>query len=475
MKRLSAVWWLHVAGVAASLGAQPEGSLAAARAGAAADEAPAVAPDDLIETWGEVAADEADVSQAELGEAERAAFRRGLEAGLRGSVSAEWRRLAPDVERFALARRSRYWRALEDGNLAASRRLFAGLAATAGVKKTPGGFSCQVLREGGGPTPKSGDTVVVHYVGRFVNGADFDEYGPGEVILVAHRVRPALFEGMQAVGVGGKLRLYVPPTVPGAAESRPGVPRGAATIYDVEILGVHPTAAGDLANSRLPAAPEPEPEPPSGASPERISEAWGGLTAGKLGLAARSLGESERAVFLRGLMRAVTASRPIAIAAATRGSVREFVAERKHAAQQAIRRRRAADAEAFFARLATNPAVRAQADGLRYEMLDPGHGRAPRRGEIAIVDYTGRLLDGTIFDQTYNEPLHVEVGSVIEGLNEGLQKIGRGGRIRLYVPPSLGYGEEDKSGVVTRIPGGSLLIYELELHGMESSPGTVEK
>jgi FKBP-type peptidyl-prolyl cis-trans isomerase len=100
---------------------------------------------------------------------------------------------------------------------------------------------------------------------------------------------------------------------------------------------------------------------------------------------------------------------------------------------------------------------------VRYEILKTGGEVKPKVGQIVRVDYTGRLLDGTIFDQTYNEPLYIEVGSVIPGLNEGFQLIGKGGRIRLYVPPSIGYGDEDMSGVVSRIPASSLLIYEIEL------------
>lgn len=80
-----------------------------------------------------------------------------------------------------------------------------------------------------------------------------------------------------------------------------------------------------------------------------------------------------------------------------------------------------------------------------------------------VVDYSGRLINGSVFDQTYNEPLHIEVGSVIPGWNEGIQKINRGGKLKLYIPPDLGYGNEDHSGVVAPIPANSTLIYEIEL------------
>ena len=80
-----------------------------------------------------------------------------------------------------------------------------------------------------------------------------------------------------------------------------------------------------------------------------------------------------------------------------------------------------------------------------------------------LVEYTGRLIDGKVFDRTDNEPLHIEVGSAIPGWNEGIQKVGKGGRLKLYIPPALGYGDEDSSGVISSIPANSVLIYDIRL------------
>jgi FKBP-type peptidyl-prolyl cis-trans isomerase len=139
-----------------------------------------------------------------------------------------------------------------------------------------------------------------------------------------------------------------------------------------------------------------------------------------------------------------------------------------------VRQKRIAAMNEIFAELKKNPQIVESPDGLRYQILQPGAGPKPKPGQIVVVDYTGRLIDGTIFDKTYNEPLHVEIGSVIPGLNEGLQKIGKGGRITLYVPPSIGYGDENVSGVVSRIPASSLLIYEIELLDVENQPAGQE-
>ena len=125
---------------------------------------------------------------------------------------------------------------------------------------------------------------------------------------------------------------------------------------------------------------------------------------------------------------------------------------------------------ALFEELKKNPQVVTLPDGLRYEIVAPGKGTYPRPGQIVLVDHTARLLDGTIFDRTDNEPLHIEVGSVIPGWNEGIQKVNKGGRIRLFLPPSLAYGEENASGVISSIPGGSAVIYEINLLEIEDAP-----
>jgi FKBP-type peptidyl-prolyl cis-trans isomerase len=91
--------------------------------------------------------------------------------------------------------------------------------------------------------------------------------------------------------------------------------------------------------------------------------------------------------------------------------------------------------------------------------LKQGDGTFPKGGDTVLVNYAGRLIDGSVFDKTMGDPLRVKVGSVITGWSEGVQKIGKGGKIRLYIPPALGYGEESVSG----IPSGSALIYEIEL------------
>jgi len=119
------------------------------------------------------------------------------------------------------------------------------------------------------------------------------------------------------------------------------------------------------------------------------------------------------------------------------------------------------EAAAFFTKLKDNKNVVELKDGLRYEIVRPGTGAFPVATDHVKVNYTGTLINGTVFDSSVQrgQPAEFGLGDVIAGWTEGLQKIAKGGRIKLYVPPDLAYGDEGRSG----IPPGSALIFDIEL------------
>jgi FKBP-type peptidyl-prolyl cis-trans isomerase FklB len=145
--------------------------------------------------------------------------------------------------------------------------------------------------------------------------------------------------------------------------------------------------------------------------------------------------------------------------------------------ESAIARNQAA-AKDFLAHNAHEKGVVTRTSGLQYKVLVPGDRKAPpivATDEVA-VQYRGTLLDGTEFDSTYSRPgpMTFVVNGVIPGWQEALVLMKPGAKWQIFVPPELGYGATPQRG----IPGGSLLIFEVELLSVKENnlpaapPGT---
>ena len=115
----------------------------------------------------------------------------------------------------------------------------------------------------------------------------------------------------------------------------------------------------------------------------------------------------------------------------------------------------------FLAKNKTKPGVKTTASGLQYEVITEGTGDKPTAADSVTCHYKGTLLNGTVFDNSYDrgQPITFSLGGVIPGWTEGLQLMSVGSKYKLYVPYTLGYGAFDYGP----IPGGSLLIFEVEL------------
>ena len=99
--------------------------------------------------------------------------------------------------------------------------------------------------------------------------------------------------------------------------------------------------------------------------------------------------------------------------------------------------------------------------GLQYKIEVEGTGIAPEETDTVEVNYEGRLIDGTVFDSSYDrgESVRFPLNRVIKGWTEGLTYAKEGGKIQLYVPAELGYGQRGSGP----IPGNSTLIFDIEL------------
>jgi len=126
------------------------------------------------------------------------------------------------------------------------------------------------------------------------------------------------------------------------------------------------------------------------------------------------------------------------------------------------------DQQAFQELLQANllkrwPNAKITPSGLMYVVEREGSGSAsPRMGSVVTTHYKGTLLDGRVFDSSYDrgEPLQFSVGQVIEGWNEALMSMKKGEKRTLIIPPSLGYGSRGAGGV---IPPNAYLVFEVEL------------
>ena len=116
----------------------------------------------------------------------------------------------------------------------------------------------------------------------------------------------------------------------------------------------------------------------------------------------------------------------------------------------------------FLEKNAKNEGIKTTESGLQYEVITEGTGEFPKDSDTVKVHYKGTLLDGTVFDSSYDRgnPVEFPLNAVIPGWQEGLQLMKAGSKYKLYIPSKIGYGER---GVSQVIPPNSTLIFEVEL------------
>ena len=119
------------------------------------------------------------------------------------------------------------------------------------------------------------------------------------------------------------------------------------------------------------------------------------------------------------------------------------------------------EGEKFLAANKEKEGVVETKSGLQYKIEVEGAGISPEETDTVEVNYEGRLIDGTVFDSSYDrgESVKFPLNRVIKGWTEGLTYAKEGGKIQLYIPAELGYGQRGSGP----IPGNSTLIFDIEL------------
>ena len=155
--------------------------------------------------------------------------------------------------------------------------------------------------------------------------------------------------------------------------------------------------------------------------------------------------------------------------------LKAYVDKRQEAYLAKLKDKGTAETAAFFADLKKKNGVTVLPSGLAFEVLKPGTGPNVKATDTIRAHYTGKLINGDVFDTSREpmqpgqaaEPAEFPLDGVIPGWTEGLQKINKGGQIRLYVPPQLAYGDEGRGG----IPPASTLIFDVEVIDIKPTPG----
>ncbi len=124
------------------------------------------------------------------------------------------------------------------------------------------------------------------------------------------------------------------------------------------------------------------------------------------------------------------------------------------------------EGEEFLSANAKKDSVKVTASGLQYKILREGTGTSPADTNRVTVHYRGRLINGTVFDESYSrgEPTTFQLNQVIKGWTEGVQLMKAGAKFEFYIPNHLAYGEQPAGQL---IPPGSALIFEVELLEMK--------
>lgn len=209
-------------------------------------------------------------------------------------------------------------------------------------------------------------------------------------------------------------------------------------------------------------------QPVENFSDAQIVETFGWFVTMRLGINELEFTPEQIAHFAKGVARAAGGNEAPYSLEQIGPKMNDFIQARQDAVVQRLKQESERQALDFFTKLKAQPNVKELPSGLRYEILAAGEAAKPAPTDTVTILYTGTLVDGTVFDSTEGReaPAEISLQEVIPGWTEGVQLIGKGGKIKLYIPSHLAYGDTG----VGDIPPGAALIFDVELIDFKPTP-----
>ncbi|MFC5409572.1 FKBP-type peptidyl-prolyl cis-trans isomerase [Larkinella bovis] len=220
-----------------------------------------------------------------------------------------------------------------------------------------------------------------------------------------------------------------------------------------------------VAQTKKPAA-KPKPKAPAAAvtsSPVKLNNAIDsvsysiGINVG-LGLKSQNLGNANLQALSKALQDALQSQNMQIAPEQANRIIQEFFMRERTVRAEANRK----VGEQFLEENKKKPGIKSTASGLQYEIVKEGTGPKPQTTDTVKAHYTGRLIDGTVFDSSIErgQPLEIPVNQVIQGWSEALQLMPVGSKWKLYIPSALAYGSQ---GSGPQIGPNSTLVFDIEL------------
>ena len=206
---------------------------------------------------------------------------------------------------------------------------------------------------------------------------------------------------------------------------------------------------------------------------DKVYEAIGMMFAQGSGLGKMQFTDKQVDLILAGMKKGITLGKMPPEFEALQPKVQAIMMEKMQLARQAeqaemakVAEENKSQGEQFLALLSKREEVLKDPSGFYYEILRKGEGDSPTMSDTVRLHYHGTLIDGTVFDSSVDrgQPASFPMNGVIKGFSGGLTKTEVGGKIRIYIPSELGYGDNPRPG--GKIKPGDTLIFECELLGI---------